>query len=117
MFQQMFQTVSKYKAGIITAIVAIFFIGSAAAGADATAFDSIWDEVSLWAMNAPGKIVAFLTFGVAVFMGVVQQNYVAAVGAFFASMLIANAQSIIENFLTAGIELATVTAPVLQNAL
>jgi len=103
---------TKYKAGFITLLMTVFFIGAASAGSDTTAFDSIWDEVSLWAVNAPGKIVAFLTFAVAVFMGVVQQNYVAAIGAFFAAMLIANAQTVIEYFLTAGIEITSTISPV-----
>jgi conjugal transfer pilus assembly protein TraA len=110
----MSQFIKSNQAMFVMFVMSVFFIGAASAGSDTTAFDSIWDEVSIWAVNAPGKIVAFLTFATAVFMGVVQQNYVAAVGAFFASMLIANAQTVIEYFLTAGIEVVASASPVIS---
>lgn len=89
---------------IFTALI-LGCVGSAYAGSDVTAFDSIWAEISVWAINAPGKILAFLTFGGAVFLGVVKQNWLGAFGAFMGAMLIAQAESVITYFLDAGLPL------------
>ena len=83
--------------------VLALFLGTAVAGSDANAFDSIWTEISGWAINAPGKIVAFLSFGTAVFLGIVKQNWLGALGAFFLAMVIAQAENIITFFLDAGV--------------
>lgn len=85
-------------------LLTTLFAGAAVAGADPNAFDPIWTEISSWAVNAPGKIVAFLTFGVAVF-NVLKTNYYAAIGSFFLCMLMANAQAVIEFFLGGGVVL------------
>lgn len=80
------------------ALISVFAF-TAVAGQDANAFDEIWTELSSWAVNAPGKILALLTFGAAIFMGVVKQNWMAATGAFIGAMLIAQAETVITFFL------------------
>lgn len=92
------------KRNVLLAVLALVISGTALAGGDANAFDPIWTEISEWAVNAPGKIIAFLTFGAAVF-NVIKQNYYAAVGAFFICMLMAQARDVIEFFLDAGVML------------
>jgi hypothetical protein len=66
------------------------------------AFSSILDEVKGWLSGAPGKIVAVLAFGSAMF-NVVKQNFIAAVGAFLGAMLMAYAGPVIDTIFAAGI--------------
>lgn len=84
-------------------VVATATIATAAfAGSGGNQFGGIYTELSGWLAGAPGKAIAVLAFGLAMF-NVVKQNFVAAGGSFVGCLLMANAQSIIENFLTAGI--------------
>jgi len=90
----------------LTLIVALAFIalnvGSAVAGTGGTQFDTIWQEISGWIDGTPGKIIALLAFGFAMFK-VVQQDFIMAIGSFLAALLMANAVTIINGFLTAGV--------------
>lgn len=72
------------------------------ASATAGSFDSILDEVQGWLVGAPGKIVAVLAFGAAMF-NVVKQNFVAAVGAFVGALMMAFAGDVITAIFQAGI--------------
>ena len=88
---------------LLSSLIVAIFASSVYAGSDPNAFDPIWVELSGWAVNAPGKIVAFLTFGASIFLGVVKQNWLAALGAFIGAMLIAQAEQVITFFLDAPI--------------
>ena len=92
------------KTAIMLFLAALAVVATTAfAGSDANAFDSIWTEVSGWALWARGKSIALLSFGTAVFLGIVKQNWLGAMGAFFVAMVMANAESIISFFLDAGV--------------
>lgn len=91
------------KKFLLISVLVGLFASSVWAGSDANAFDAIWVELSGWAINAPGKILAFLTFGAAIFLGVVKQNWMGAFGAFLGAMLIAQAEQVITFFLDAGV--------------
>lgn len=71
-------------------------------GTTATGFDGILDEVRGWLVGAPGKIVAVLAFGAAMF-NVVKQNFIAAVGAFLGALMMAFAGDVIDIIFSAGI--------------
>ncbi|WP_445766818.1 hypothetical protein [Rheinheimera sp.] len=73
-----------------------------ASGSTAGSFDDIFDEVKGWIVGSPGKIIATLAFGAAMF-NVVKQNFIAAVGAFVGALLMAFAGTIIDTIFSAGI--------------
>lgn len=76
--------------------------GAAAGGTTAAAFGDILTEINGWLVGAPGKIIAVLAFGAAMF-NVIKQNFIAAVGAFLGAMLMAFAGPVIDAIFTAGI--------------
>ena len=76
--------------------------GSAVGGTSEAAFADILTEVQGWLVGAPGKIVAVLAFGAAMF-NVIKQNFIAAVGAFLGAMLMAFAGPVIDTIFAAGI--------------
>jgi hypothetical protein len=96
------------KSAITLAVVTTLLAGSAfaastsTASATATSFDSIFAEVQGWLVGAPGKIIAVLAFGAAMF-NVVKQNFIAAVGAFVGALMMAFAGDVISAIFTAGI--------------
>ena len=94
---------AKHKAKLIVAL-AVLFAGSAAAGSGGAEFEPMYDQVADWLDGAPGKICAILAFGFAMF-NVMKQNFIMAVGAFVGCLLSANAKTVIESFLTAGVPL------------
>lgn len=73
-----------------------------ASGATAAGFEGILEEVRGWLVGAPGKIVAVLAFGAAMF-NVVKQNFIAAVGAFLGALMMAFAGDVIDIIFSAGI--------------
>jgi hypothetical protein len=81
-----------------TAVVAAGIAG----GTTEAAFADILTEVKGWLSGAPGKIVAVLAFGAAMF-NVVKQNFIAAIGAFLGAMMMAYAGPVIETIFSAGI--------------
>lgn len=92
------QPVLKYM--LIFALLAGVLFSLAHAGADTTAVDDIWDQLSGWAKGAPGKIIALLSFLSAVWFGIVKPNYTNAIGSIVFCLMMANATDIIENFLS-----------------
>lgn len=92
----------KNKSVALLAVALTVASGAALAGAGGAQFAVISTEVSSWLSGAPGKIIAVLAFGAAMF-NVVKQNFIAAIGAFLGAMLMANADSVISSFMTAGI--------------
>ena len=96
---------SKLQIAVITGLAVAGTAAVAAGtvtGTTEAAFAAILDEVKGWLVGAPGKIVAVLAFGAAMF-NVVKQNYLAAVGAFLGSMLMAYAGDVIDTIFSAGI--------------
>lgn len=91
---------SKKKTALVIALSLVS--GAAFAGAGGAQFAVISTEVTGWLDGAPGKIIAVLAFGAAMF-NVVKQNFIAAVGSFLGAMLMANADSVISSFMSAGI--------------
>lgn len=87
---------------LIAAALMVVNMGAAIAGTGGTQFDNIWNELSTWIDGTPGKILALLAFGFAMFK-VVQQDFVMAIASFLAALLMANAVDIITGFLSAGI--------------
>lgn len=83
----------------VFALLAIFFAINAQAGSGGSAFSAVWTEISGWADGTPGKIITLLAFFAALF-NVLKQNYYLAMGAFLGAMLLANAVTIINVFLT-----------------
>lgn len=81
---------------------AAFAAGTGTASATAGSFDQVFEEVMGWLVGAPGKIIATLAFGAAMF-NVVKQNFLAAVGAFVGALMMAFAGDVIEAIFTAGI--------------
>ena len=47
-----------FKYAVLLAIVVALVFSLAHAGADTTAVDDVWDQLSGWAKGAPGKIIA-----------------------------------------------------------
>jgi hypothetical protein len=90
------------KTLLLISIATLFGINMAIAGSGGEAFLPIYSEIEGWLDGVPGKIVAILAFGAAM-VNVLKQNYLAALGAFVGCMLMANAVSIINFFLGAGI--------------
>tara|TARA_Y100001951_G_C11290451_1_gene271765 strand:- start:1433 stop:1750 length:318 start_codon:yes stop_codon:yes gene_type:complete len=78
------------------------FAAATATGTTAAGFDGILDEVRGWLVGAPGKIVAVLAFGAAMF-NVVKQNFIAAIGAFLGALMMAFAGDVIDIIFSAGI--------------
>lgn len=72
------------------------------ASATADSFNDILAEVQGWLVGAPGKIIAVLAFGAAMF-NVVKQNFIAAVGAFLGALMMAFAGTVIDGIFAAGI--------------
>jgi hypothetical protein len=72
---------------------------NANAGSGGTAFTAVWTEISGWADGVPGKIITLLAFGASLF-NVLKQNYYLAIGAFIGAMLLSQAVTIINVFLT-----------------
>lgn len=89
---------------VTIASVAALSITAAHAGSGGAEFESMYDQVADWLDGAPGKIGAVMAFGFAM-VNVVKQNFIAALGAFVGCLLTANAKTIIESFLTAGVPL------------
>lgn len=87
---------------VLLVVAASVAATSAFAGAGGTQFAGIYTELAGWLSGAPGKSIAVLAFGLAMF-NVVKQNFIAAGGSFVGCLLMANAESIIDGFLTAGI--------------
>lgn len=79
---------------------------AAIAGTGGEEFQSIYDRVGGWLSGVPGKIIAVLALGFA-FFNVIKQNFIAAVGAFVACLVLAEGEEIIEGFLTAAPMLPT----------
>jgi len=88
-----------FKYAVLLAIVVALVLSLAHAGADTTAVDDVWDQLSGWAKGAPGKIIALLSFMSAIWFGIVKPNYTNAVGSIIFCLMMANATDIIENFL------------------
>lgn len=86
------------------AVVSILSISAAQAGSGGAEFEAMYDQVADWLDGAPGKIGAVMAFGFAM-VNVVKQNFIAALGAFVGCLMTANAKTIIESFLTAGVPL------------
>lgn len=76
--------------------------GATPTGTTAAGFEDILLEVTGWLTGAPGKIIATLAFGAAMF-NVVKQNFIAAVGAFLGALMMAFAGDVIEIIFSAGI--------------
>ena len=75
---------------------------AALAGGGGAEFLVIADTLGGWLSGAPGKAIAVLAFGAAMF-NVVKQNFIAAGGSFVGCLLMANADAIIDGFMGAGI--------------
>jgi hypothetical protein len=93
------------KAAVLTSIALAGSVAVAAGtvtGTTEAAFTSILDELKGWLVGAPGKIIATVAFGAAMF-NVVRQNFVAAIGAFLGAMLMAFAGPVIDTIFAAGI--------------
>lgn len=86
----------------LIAITAVTVATTAFAGTGGSQFATITGELAGWLNGAPGKAIAVLAFGVAMF-NVVKQNFIAAGGSFVGCLLMANASDIIDGFMTAGI--------------
>jgi conjugal transfer pilus assembly protein TraA len=86
------------------AILATVFAGVATAGSGGAEFEPMYDQIADWLDGAPGKTIAVLAFGFSMF-NIIRQNFTAAVGAFLGCLLMANAKTVIESFLTAGLPL------------
>ncbi len=93
------QNTSMFKYAVLLAIVGALVFTLAHAGADTTAVDDVWDQLSGWAKGAPGKIIALLSFMSAIWFGIVKPNYTNAIGSIIFCLMMANATDIIENFL------------------
>lgn len=93
------QNTSMFKYAVLLAIVVALVLSLAHAGADTTAVDDVWDQLSGWAKGAPGKIIALLSFLSAIWYGIVKPNYTNAIGSIIFCLMMANATDIIENFL------------------
>ncbi|AWA04466.2 hypothetical protein JZM63_22765 (plasmid) [Aeromonas caviae] len=93
------QNTSMFKYAVLLAIVVALVFSLAHAGADTTAVDDVWDQLSGWAKGAPGKIIALLSFMSAIWFGIVKPNYTNAIGSIIFCLMMANATDIIENFL------------------
>lgn len=91
---------AKHKTKLIITLAALF-AGSAIAGSGGAEFEPIYDQV---AGGALGETCAILAFGFAMF-NVMKQNFIKATGAFVVCLLYANAETVIESFLTAGVPL------------
>lgn len=87
---------------VLLAVGVVMAAGAAVAGNGGSAFNNVHTELAGWLNGAPGKAIAVLAFGLAMF-NVVKQNFVAAGGSFVGCLLMANASTIIDGFLTAGI--------------
>ena len=92
------------RAAQVVLIASVVSIASAHAGSGGAEFEQMYDQVADWLDGAPGKIGAVMAFGFAL-ISVVKQNFVAALGSFVGCLLSANAKTIIESFLTAGVPL------------
>ncbi len=92
----------KKSSKVLLAVAAMTMAGVAVAGTGGAQFATITGELSGWLSGAPGKAVAVLAFGVAMF-NVVKQNFIAAGGSFVGCLLMANASNIIDGFMNAGI--------------
>lgn len=93
------------KIAIVSSIALLGGVAVAAGtvtGTTEAAFNTILDELKGWLVGAPGKTVAVLAFGAAMF-NVVRQNFVAAIGAFLGAMLMAFAGPVIDSIFAAGI--------------
>ncbi|WP_051252669.1 TrbC/VirB2 family protein [Ferrimonas kyonanensis] len=88
---------------VLMAIAALIMTGLAHAGVATTGWDSFWDELQDYATTAPGKIIAMLTFLASGYFGIVKRDWGAALGAFVFCIVLANAKTVIEDFLNAGI--------------
>lgn len=95
------KTFNKKTAALVTAMLTVAST-AALAGTGGAEFATIADNLGGWLSGAPGKAVAVLAFGAAMF-NVVKQNFIAAGGSFVGCLLMANAEGIIEAFMTAGI--------------
>lgn len=97
---------TKYSRIALVTAIALGTTGVIAAGiaggTTEAAFADILTEVKGWLSGAPGKIIAVLAFGAAMF-NVVKQNFIAAVGAFLGAMMMAYAGPVIETIFSAGI--------------
>lgn len=102
--KQVFSALKNKKAVLAVATVAALTIASAHAGSGGAEFEAMYDQAADWLDGAPGKLGAVFAFGFAM-VNVVRQNFVAALGAFVGCLLTANAKTVIESFLTAGIPL------------
>lgn len=92
----------KKSSKVLLAVAAMTLAGAAVAGTGGSQFATITGELAGWLNGAPGKAIAVLAFGVAMF-NVVKQNFIAAGGSFVGCLLMANASDIIDGFMTAGI--------------
>ncbi len=98
-------TFNKKQKQLALVAVATLFAGSVIAGSGGAEFEPMYDQVADWLDGAPGKIIAILACGFG-FAQVLKQNFIAALGAFFGCLVMANAKVVIESFLTAGIPMA-----------
>lgn len=105
-FSRIKASIQKYATRKNAALVllATLFAGAAAAGSGGAEFEPMYDQIADWLDGAPGKSVAVLAFGFSMF-NVLRQNFTAAIGAFLGCLLMANAKTVIESFLTAGLPL------------
>lgn len=98
-------TINKQQKQLALMALATVFAGSVVAGSGGAEFEPMYDQVADWLDGAPGKIIAILACGFG-FAQVLKQNFIAALGAFFGCLVMANAKVVIESFLTAGIPIA-----------
>lgn len=92
------------KVALVVALTlpAIAMAAGTQSGTTAPAFDDLLTEVRGLLVGAPGKIIAILAFGLAMF-NVVKQNFIAGAGAFIGALLMAFAGDVIDTIFTAGV--------------
>ncbi|MBT42617.1 MAG: hypothetical protein CMF12_08840 [Idiomarina sp.] len=87
----------------LLAVISVLFSTLALAGSGgSTEFGTIYDTFAGWISGVPGKIIAILAFGAAMF-NVVKQNFMMAAGAFIGAVVMANAGAAIDLLFSAGV--------------
>lgn len=90
---------------LFASIVGVFMAADLIAGSG-TAFQSVWDtEITSLLEGEPAKIIAALILLMSLYQGIMKQNYVTALGFFFACIFMSYASEIIDSFFSAGFAL------------
>jgi hypothetical protein len=91
------------KHQIVTLAAVALVSGAAIAGSTDTEFQTIYDQMVTWSQGFFGRIISLGMLGTSMFLAFVKVNFIGALGALGAALILFNSSTILEGILSATI--------------